>query len=334
MDWRCMHISHLALTLGVLVLVCSACSYPAPPTTSPPQSHILARISLPRGATFVAVGDGSLWVSNPLERVIARIDPTTQQNVGSPIALTFEPAHLAYGEGAIWVVSAARTSLARIDPPTQQLTAVIDLHAFHLPTINHLWVAAGAGTVWLTNETTVIQVDPQTNQIVGEPIVAGEEIIAIAVGEGSFWTGSHDDGIVTRIDAATHRVAARIEVGFAVHGLAVGEGSVWVLDEHGFAVVPLNPVTNQLGEPITIDFVAANLTVGAGSVWVAPAAQDSGRATGNDGIVQIDTRGRKVVTTVHVGDATTSDYYSVFYAEGSVWVLIDSPEQTVVQIAP
>jgi streptogramin lyase len=304
------------------------------PQFIPAQSQIWARIALPPGVVGIAVGDGSLWVSNAQTRTVSRIDPTTQEPVVAPIALHVQPADIAYGEGAVWVCSADRTSLTRIDPRTNQVAAVIDLSALQLPTIDHLWVAAGEGAVWLVNTVSVIQIDPQTNQVVGQPIVAGEEIIAIALGEGTFWTGSHDDGIIARIDARTHQVVARIDVGFAIHGLAVGEGSAWVLDEHGFAVAHLDPATNQLGERVPIKFVGANLASGAGSVWVAPAAMDSGRSTGNDGIARIDTQARRIVETVHVGEVQTSNYYKVMFAEGSAWVHIDVPEAIVVQIAP
>jgi streptogramin lyase len=304
------------------------------PQFIPAQSQIRARIALPPGVVGIAVGDGSLWISNAQTRTVSRIDPRTQEPVVAPIALDVQPADIAYGEGAVWVCSADRTSLTRIDPHTNQVAAVIDLSPLQLPTINHFWVAAGEGAVWLVNETSVIQIDPQTNQVVGHPIVAGEEIIAIALGEDTFWTGSHDDGIITRIDARAHQVVTRIDVGFAVHGLAVGEGSAWVLDEHGFAVAHLDPATNQIGERVPINFVGANLATGAGSVWVAPAAKDSGRSTGNDGIARIDSEARTIMETVHVGEVETSQYYKVMFAEGSAWVYIDVPEAIVVQIAP
>jgi streptogramin lyase len=192
----------------------------------------------------------------------------------------------------------------------------------------------GEGAIWITNQTTVIQIDPQTNQLVGEPLPAGEEIIAVALGHGTFWTGSHDDGIVARIDPLTHRVVATIDVGFSVHGLAVDEKSAWVLDEHGFAVVRINPQTNQLQERIPIDFVGANLAAGAGSVWVAPAARDNGQSTGNDGIARISADEKQVLETIYVGGVPDSEYYSVYFAENSIWVLVVTPQMSVVQIRP
>ena len=298
------------------------------------ESPILQRISLPPGAGAVAFGDGSIWVVSRTEHHILRIDLESGEALDSPIPLDFEPGQIAYGEGAVWVVGKDHTRLARIDSEANAVVAEIDLRPLRIPDHILLLITAGEGAVWITDQTHVIQIDPQTNQITGEPLPAGEEIITVATGHGTLWTGSHDDGIVSRVDAKTHRVVATIDMGFSVHGLAVGNGSAWVLDEHSFAVVRIDPVDNQLQERIPIDFIGANLTAGAGSVWVAPAARDSGSSTGNDGIARIGEKNREVLETIHVGDVPASEYYSVYFSEGSVWVLVNTPHASLVQIAP
>jgi streptogramin lyase len=258
----------------------------------------------------------------------------TGQPSGPSLKLDIEPREIAYGEGAVWVCSADRSSLIRIDPKTNEVTAEIDLRGLQIPEHVLLIIAAGEGAVWLTDQTSVIQIDPQTDQIVGERLPAGEEVIVTGLGQGSFWAGSHDDGIVTRVEAATHRVTARFDVGFSIHGLVVSEDSLWVLDEHGFGVVRIDPQTNEAGARVPIDFVGSNLAAGGGSVWVAPAARDSGRSTGNDGIARIDERTNQIVETIHVGSADISEYYSVYFSEGSLWVIIEGPQTALVQIEP
>ena len=307
---------------------------PTSPEQTAEQSQIRQRIQLPQGAWAVAFGNGSIWVTNRTEHNVLRIDIEMGNAARLPISLDFEPREIAYGEGAVWVCSADRTRLARIDPQTNELVAEVDLRPLEIPDHVLLLITAGERGVWITDQTHVIQIDPQTNQIVGQPLPAGEEIIAVAMGHGTLWTGSHDDGLISRVDAKTHRVVASFGVGFSVHGLAVSDKSAWVLDEHGFAVVRINPQDNQLQERIPIDFVGANLAVGAGSVWVAPAARDSGSPTGNDGIARIRESERQIVETIHVGDVPASEYYSVFFSEGSVWVLINTPRSSLVQITP
>ena len=297
------------------------------------QNQIRQRISLPEGAWAVAFGHGSMWVTNRAEHNILRIDMETG-NVASPIALEFEPREIAYGEGGIWVVSTDHTRLVRIDPQTNEVAAHINLRPLEIPDHVFLLIAAGEGAVWITDQTKVIQIDPGTNQIVGQPLPAGEEIIVVALGHGTLWTGSHDDGIISRVDAKTHKVVASFNVGFSIHGLTVSNESAWVLDEHGFAIVRIDPQTNQLPERIPINFIGANLTAGAGSVWVAPAARDSGQSTGNDGIARISEEQKKILQTIHVGDVPASDYFSVYFSEGSVWVLVNTRPASIVQITP
>jgi streptogramin lyase len=251
-----------------------------------------------------------------------------------PIVLNFEPERMTYGEGAVWVVSADHTRLVRIDPQTHEVVAEIDLRVMEIPEHVLLLVAAGEGAVWITDQTRVIQIDPETNQLVGQPLPTGEEIIVVALGHGTLWTGSHDDGIISRVDAKTHELVASFNVGFSVHGLAVSDESAWVLDEHGFAVVRIDPQTNQLGERIPIDFIGANLTAGSGSVWVAPAARDSGAPTGNDGIARIHENEKQAMEIIHVGDAETSDYYSVYFSEGGLWILVDTLQPSLLRIHP
>jgi streptogramin lyase len=300
---------------------------------SPEQSQINTRISFPRPVR-VAFGDGSIWVSDSTEQHIRRIDANTGKDIGSPIPLGFAQREIAYGEGAVWVCSVDRTRLVRVDPRTNEVVAEVDLRALQIPEHVYLLLIAGEGAVWLTNQTHVIQVDARTNQIVGDPVPAGEEIITLALGHGTLWTGSHDDGLVTRIDAKTHRVVGKIEMGFSVHGLAISDKSTWVLDEHGFAIVRIDPQSNSVQERVPIDFVAANIAAGAGAVWVAPAARDNGQATGNDGIARISETEKRIVETIHAGDAATSVYYSVYFSEGSLWILVDTSEPVLLQVNP
>jgi streptogramin lyase len=335
----------LGLKLMVLVVLLVTCSPGAPqkvfPVTAlpsatkldPARNQIRQRISLPQGAWAVALGDGSIWVTDRTERNLLRIDMETGR-ADVTIDLDFEPREIAYGEGAVWVCNADHTRLARIDTGRNEVSAEIDLRSLEIPDHVFLQLAAGEGAVWITDQTHVIQIDSQTNQIVGQPLPVGEEIIAVALGHGTLWTGSHDDGLVSRVDPRTHRVVASFEVGFSVHGLAVSDESAWVLDEHGFAIVRIDPQNNELRERISIDFIGANLTAGAGSVWVAPAARDSGSPTGNDGIARISEEKKQSLETIHAGAVPASEYYSVYFSEGSVWVLINTPQTSIVQITP
>lgn len=332
--WRC-------ILIGVLLLCGCSTRSPqqiAPPTvqatvTASQESAIRKRISLP-GPVRLAFGLGFAWLSNPAERTISRIDTYSGQFIGPTLTLDFEPREIAYGEAAVWVCSADRSRLVKIDPRTNEIVAEIDLRELQIPEHVHLVLTAGEGAVWITDQTHVIQIDPLAHEIVGERLPAGEEVIVAGLGHGSLWTGSHDDGMVARVDAQSHRVVAQFDVGFSIHGLAVSDDALWVLDEHGFGVVRMDPQSFEVQARVPIDFVGSNLAAGAGSVWVAPAARDNGQWTGNDGIARIDERTNKLVEIIHAGGGDSSEYYSLYFSDGSLWVLIDGPQSSLIEIQP
>lgn len=332
--WRC--------TLIGMLLLCGCSTRSAqqvapataqPTATASQESVIRKRIALP-GPVRLAFGLGFIWLSNPAERTISRIDTYSGEFTGPILTLDFEPREIAYGEAAVWVCSADRSRLVKIDPRTNEIAAEIDLRELQIPQHVFLVLAAGEGAVWITNQTHVIQVDPLAHTIVGERLPAGEEVIVAGLGHGSLWTGSHDDGIVARVDAESNRVVANFDVGFSIHGLAVSDDALWILDEHGFGVVRIDPQSYEIQERVPIDFVGSNLAAGAGSVWVAPAARDNGQSTGNDGIIRIDERTNRLVETIHAGGVDTSEYYSLYFSEGSLWVLIDGPQTALIEIQP
>ena len=65
-----------------------------------------------------------------------------------------------------------------------------------------------------------------------------------------------------------------------------------------------------------------------------PAARDNGAPTRNDGIARIGEEEKQILETIHVGDVPASEYYSVYFSEGSVWVLVNTPQPSIVQITP
>jgi hypothetical protein len=67
---------------------------------------------------------------------------------------------------------------------------------------------------------------------------------------------------------------------------------------------------------------------------VAPAARDGGSPTGNDGIARVSEETKQTLETIHVGDVPASEYYSVTFSEGSVWVLVNTPQASIVEVTP
>jgi virginiamycin B lyase len=258
---------------------------------------------------------------------ILRIDPSSGQVVGEPIQVDFDPWSFAVTEDAIWVAKNGPQKLVRIDPSTGQVVATV--------AVNVSLVAADTLGAWIDNadqdDNTVLHIDPSTNNVVGNPISVGLEPIQIAAGAGAIWVGSHSGPPpVTRIDPATGKVVATIEVGFPVHGLAAGPDSVWVVDYHGQKVVRISPQTNQVVDDlIPIPFPPFAVAASATDAWVGVSAMGDNADSYDDRVVRIDLRTNTIVDTIHVGGPVIA----MLFADGSLWIATERPS-LIVQVVP
>jgi DNA-binding beta-propeller fold protein YncE len=69
------------------------------------------------GAAFaIALGFGSVWVTNYGRDTVTRLDATTGEPIGAPIPVGADPKGIAVGMGAVWVATAGACTLTRIVP--------------------------------------------------------------------------------------------------------------------------------------------------------------------------------------------------------------------------
>src|SRR5262245_29750479 len=100
----------------------------------------------------------------------------------------------------VWVgVDAPADALQRIDTKTGKVTASVERGQ----------AAAFDGlNLWVARPHSVVRVDPESGEIIGE--LAVEEPGSIAAGEGAVWT--YDGSKLIRIDPETEKIAASISV--------------------------------------------------------------------------------------------------------------------------
>jgi branched-chain amino acid transport system substrate-binding protein len=91
---------------------------------------------------------------------------------------------------------------------------------------------------------------------------------SIAAGEGAVWVTSLLDDIVARIDPATTRIVATIRVGRGARGVAAGEGGVWVASSTAREVSRIDPRTNRVVARVPLAQPPTQIAVGSGGVWV------------------------------------------------------------------
>ena len=248
----------------------------------------------------VAVGEGAVWVLNNDESV-SRIDPETRK-----IVRTFKPgglpAELAAGAGAVWIGNAggrditnAVVSVSRVDPESSRVTRTVKLPGGDhgvLPTAGLPRIAVGAGAVWAINPDGSVS---RIDPATGR-LVARIDVesggLTIAAGNEGVWVP--DDSSVRRIDPRTNRVSERIPVGTQdIWGLAVGAGSVWATARREGLLWRIEPGRDPVTRTIDVGVGVTFVSFGAGAAW-----------TGNyiDGVVsRIDPGSNTVTARTSIG---------------------------------
>lgn len=341
----CCRFMSITLVMLLTAFLLSACqpmdaptATPSAPTVETPaavQDRIAARLEVASPANMT-VGDGFLWVISGSS--IVRIDPNTSQMVGDPIQPGISMEDVAFGDGSLWVTTVASGDLgapsetdavSRIDPQSGEVVATVKVSR------GPMSVAFTPEAVWVVyfgmNGDTVLRIDPQTNQLAGDPIQTGRAPLSLAVGEGSLWVANHDVHTITRIDLATNQVTATITVPSEPHRVAFGEGAVWVANFHVDSVTRIDPETNQIvGEPIPIGHPAGNMAAGLGSVWVTSDYRSPVDADPEDIVlVRIDPQTNQAVETIPLG----AHPIDVEIAGDAVWVSIQGPNE-ILRINP
>ena len=175
------------------------------------------------GLGYVAVGGGSLWVSESESGAVSRWRlPTLELQERYRLEGGALPLEVGYGRGSAWVALVHTGELLRIDAASGRGARVpVGEGPGGPPT-------SGFGSIWTTSsEGTVWRVDAVTGR--ARAIVrVGELPFGLAIGAGAVWVANHDDGTVDRIDPRTDQVVATIATGFFPEWLAADDRYVWV----------------------------------------------------------------------------------------------------------
>ena len=255
-----------------------------------------------RGDLGIAVGGGAVWTfgwtGSPNDTATARgrvyrihldlLDApsldrfTTFRDVGTRIALRGDhaPYDGAYGFGSLWLADAANDYLIRIgdgDDPAARVRVPVG----GTPEA----VTVYDGSVWVLRDhrrgselpgPSLVEVDPRTNRVVGEPVPVGDCTNHVAGGEGALWTTDACTGRILRIDRATHAIEASADLGHGALAVAVGHGAAWVVVEDGSGVrarvVRVDAKTMETAtvvDGVDAGGVRQTIAVAHGALWVS-----------------------------------------------------------------
>jgi YVTN family beta-propeller protein len=189
------------------------------------------------------------------------------------------------------------------------------------------------GLLWVISGSSILQIDPKTNQILGKPISPGVQAEDIAVHDNTLWVTSVGPGdlgapsdidAVSAIDPESGEILATIKVARAPMSLVAILEGIWVVNfgGNGDTVIRIDPETHQIaGEPIETGRAPICLAVGDGSIWVAN--HDAHTVT------RIDPATHHVIANITV----SSEPHRIAYGEGTLWVA-NWHEDSVTRIDP
>jgi DNA-binding beta-propeller fold protein YncE len=210
----------------------------------PATNTAVKEITTPHPPGFGAFADGSLWVASLLDSAVMELDAesgrvlrTIESSSGKPF---YRPSGVAATGDDLWVLNhghaTVRSTLTHLDAQTGKVIGVTDL-----PGHNAGGPLLAGGQLWitLTQERTVVRVDPATGRVVGSPILVDTgTCLSSSVADDDVWYTSleaeddfpcHDAG--RRVDAASAKLSPVIYgPGKSLYDFASTGGSVWASD--------------------------------------------------------------------------------------------------------
>jgi DNA-binding SARP family transcriptional activator/ABC-type transport system substrate-binding protein len=197
----------------------------------------------------LAVGEGSVWVTDCKSSTLVQIDPVHDVIVRR-LPLPMENgvvgslAHdVALGAGSVWVEQSDfnPSFVDRIDPRTGRLEKRIRSTEVGLGAL-----AFGEGAVWAVSGYlgTLLKIDPHTNRI--EKVVRSlhGEMCCVAAGGGFVWAATAPDRKVWKL-TGDGAVVAGIPLPANVESLAYADGALWAANGEAGTVVRIDPTTNE-----------------------------------------------------------------------------------------
>ena len=256
----------------------------------------------------------------------------TANGANASVALFLTLAIAGCGGGGRSAVNPTptRASAAAVATPATDAVTDIEKSGATRIDIEGDWLAAGAGGIWLSGETALYRLDPDSGRRKATIRVRQGPCEASDVAFGAVWTATCKAPGLAKIDPVRNRVAAYVKLAVppAIDGegsVGAGEGGVWLVtdgrDCSRCRVARVNPRTMKVTGSAKVKPGAASVRTGEGSVWVANPDRD---------IVQrIDPATLEVTRMIRTGAGPR--FFDV--AEGAVWTL-NQVDGSVTRIDP
>ena len=186
--------------------------------------------TLPVGRS-IAVGSGAVWVVNPNDATISRVDPQTGRV--SPIGgIGGTVTDIAAAPDGVWATLRS-AGLAHIDPSSNSAETVEpSVRGSFRPSFDGIAVRSRALFLGRSDlhGLSLDRFDTRNQRLGGSVHVGQDADHAIATGLGAVWISDRADNSVTEVSPGRMSVIGRASVA-GPGALAVGAGKVWVTDQ-------------------------------------------------------------------------------------------------------
>jgi virginiamycin B lyase len=160
----------------------------------PDSNTVTDRYPIPPGSIAVRAGEGAVWIADPPNDEVHRVDPATGEVV-TTIEVGARPQFLTVGLGAVWTMDQNDGTVSRIDPASNAVVATIRLGEV----VRGGDIATGGGFLWLRGSQTLqFKIDPASNEIVaryGPNAGSG----SVAADDTAVWITDHDTFTIWRL---------------------------------------------------------------------------------------------------------------------------------------
>jgi DNA-binding beta-propeller fold protein YncE len=273
------------------------------------SSKVVEHVLVGRRPVAVAVGHGSVWVANADDGTVSRIDPDRLEVVRT-IGIGAPAIDLSVTADAVWVANGSDGTVSRIDPNADVVLETIDLRGSSDLAWNPTYaVDADADAVWIAAGPHHVV---RIDPATNKPLATidvGGVPTDVALGGEALWVVT-TAARAMRIEPRTNAPTTEVPIGFPV-ALTAGNEAIWVSDSRG-RVWRIDPDTATVSQTTPVGGGLMGLCVTDEAVWAASNADGA--------VVQVDARDGHIVGLVRVGHAPTD----VASWNETVWVSIQS----------
>ena len=220
----------------------------------PHSRRVTRSVSLGIEPSSIAVGAGSVWITDANSPTLLRVEPEyarVVQRIALPtedVAQRSVTGMVAVGAGSLWVAHGL-SRVARLDPDTGRLLASIEV-----PAANS--VAVGDGAVWVAGSDVglLAKIDPATNSVVAS-VKLQPYLCCVAVGGGYVWAMNWR---VWKL-SPEGEILSSVPIDGDGANLSFSSGALWVAEGISGKVTRIDPKSDA-----TSSFVTGGLVLNVG----------------------------------------------------------------------